>query len=138
MPLSKRIQQTKLQLSAEKDRNENITDVVKLRKQVLSYCDRIDKDSDTNKWVQYILDGLRNFKVKLRTMESKQPRRIGPYQGIILSMEIEGTYSQLKNVVEWLEQSEKLLRIDSMRFEKRPQYLLMKISVLGIVPKKNV
>jgi hypothetical protein len=68
-------------------------------------------------------------------MESSEPRRVGPYRAVTLSMEIEGIYPQLKGYVEWLEKSERVLRIDSVRFEKRPQNLLMKIIVLGLVPK---
>jgi len=68
-------------------------------------------------------------------MESNEPRRVGPYRTVTLSMEIEGVYSELKAFVKWLEMTDRLLRIDSVRFEKRPSNLLMKIIVLGLVPK---
>jgi len=135
MPLSKRIQAAKKLLEDERERNEKICDVEKLQKQARSYRNRIGDNSDTNEWVQYTLDGLRNFRVKLREMESSEPRRVGPYRAVTLSMEIEGVYPQLKGYVEWLEKSERVLRVDSVRFEKRPQNLLMKIIVLGLVPK---
>jgi hypothetical protein len=135
MPLSKRIQAAEKMLADERERNEKICDVEKLRKQVRSYRDRIGDNSDTNEWVQYTLDGLRNFKVKLREMESGEQKRVGPYHAVTLSMEIEGLYPRLEGYIEWLEKSERILRIDSVRFEKRPQNLLMKIIILGLVPK---
>jgi hypothetical protein len=135
MPLSKRIQEARKLLADERERYEKITDIDKLRKCMSMYRHRIGERSDTNEWVQYILDGLQNFKVRLRTMESHEPRRVGPYNAISLSMEIEGTYTELKALIRWLDMTERMLRIDSMRFEKRPDNLLMKIIVLGLVPK---
>ena len=135
MPLSNRIQLMQKQLADERERHEKISDVEKLRKQAEMYRYRIGDNLDTNEWVQYILDGLRNFKVKLREMESGEQRKIGPYRAVTLSMEVEGAYKQLKGFVEWLDGSERLLRIDTVRFEKRPDNLLMKVVVLGLVPK---
>jgi Tfp pilus assembly protein PilO len=135
MPLSKRIQEARKQLADERERNKKITDIDKLSKCMNMYRNRIDKHSDTNEWVQYILDGLQNFKVRLRTMESHEPRRVGPYRTVTLSMEIEGKYADLKAFIRWLDTTERMLRIDSMRFEKRPANLLMKVIVLGLVPK---
>ena len=46
-----------------------------------------------------------------------------------------GPSAQLKAFVEWLDQSDRLLRVESVRFEKMPGAILMKINVLGIVRK---
>jgi Tfp pilus assembly protein PilO len=135
MPLSNRLQEARKQLANERERNKKITDINKLRKCMNMYRNRIGEHSDTNEWVQYILDGLQNYKVRLRTMESHEPRRVGPYNAVSLSMEIEGTYAELKAIIRWLDMTKRILRIDSMRFEKRPDNLLMKIIVLGLVPK---
>lgn len=135
MPLSERIKTARKELADERERNDKIKDVEKLRKQAGMYRDRIGDNWDTNEWVQYTIDGLRNFKVKLREMESGEPRRVGPYRAVLLTMEIEGQYSQLHGFIEWLESSDRMLRVDSIRFEKRPDNLLMQIIVLGLVPK---
>ena len=134
-PLSGRIQAMKRNLNKERERYEKIVDVEKLRKEAASYEDRIDPRSDANEWVQYVLDGLRQFEVKLRDMESGEPKKVGPYHAITLSMEIEGGYPALRSFVEWLEQSDRMLRIDSVYFDKRPDTLRMKIVILGLVPK---
>ncbi len=136
MPLSKEIEGNKKLLSAEKERSGYIADCEKLQKQVAIFRALIYEKSDTNEWVRYLLDGLRKFQVKLRGMESKQQRKVGPYRAVAFSMEIEGTYPELKTYVEWLESSQSLVRIDSLQFEKGSKNLLMKIFILGIVPKK--
>jgi hypothetical protein len=135
LPLSSRIEQTQRQLTAERTRYQSLSDVEKLRSQVGAFRGRISEHSDTNEWVQYLLDGLREFQVKLRDMASKKLRPVGPYVAVTLSMEIEGTYPRLKGFVEWLESSERLLRVDSVRLEKRKEALLMKIAVVGLIQK---
>jgi hypothetical protein len=136
MPLSKRIDENKKRLGAEKERNGYIMDYEKLQKQAMVFHTLIGEKTDTNQWVQYLLDGLRKFQVKLRGMESKRQRKIGPYLTVAFSMEIEGTYPELKAYVEWLESSQSLVRIDTLRLDKGLKNVSMKILVLGIVPKK--
>ena len=136
MPLSKKIDETKRFLAAEKERSGYIADCEKLQKQAAVFRALMEEKSDTNQWVQYMLEGLGKFQVKLRGMESKQQRKVGPYRAVVFSMEIEGPYPELKKFVEWLESSQSLIRIDSLQFEKGPKNLLMKILVLGIVTKK--
>jgi len=135
MPFSKRIQEAQKKLDDEKERNTKIQNMEDLLNSVEIYRDRIIDSSDTNEWTQYILDGLLSFQVKLRAMESSEPKRVGPYSAVTLSLEIEGAFEQLREIVEWFEKSQRLLRIDSVRFEKRPDSLLMKLEVLGLVPK---
>ena len=135
MPLSKQIHEAQKRLADERERNGQITDVEKLQKQADAYRGRVSQGADTNDWVQYILGGLGQFSVKLRNMESREPKRVGPYRTVTLDMEIEGTYPQLRAFVEWLEQSDRLLRVDSVRFERNSRSLLLKTVVLGLVPK---
>jgi hypothetical protein len=135
MPLSKEIKKSKKLLSSERERNSCIMDNEKLQKQVEIFHSIIGEKSDTNEWVQYLLDGMRNFHVKLKGMESKQQRKVGPYRTAALSMEIEGAFPDIKKYVEWVESSQRLVRIDTLQIEKRSTGLMLKILVLGIVPK---
>jgi hypothetical protein len=136
MPLSKKIDENERLLSVERERNGYIADCENLRKQAMAFCPLVMEKSDTNEWISYLLDGLRKFQVKLRGINSKQQRNVGPYLAAVLSMEIEGSYSELKNYIEWLESSESLVRIDTLQLEKVSNNLLMRIMVLGIVSKK--
>ncbi len=134
-PMSKKIQAGRSGLSAEKRRFEAVRDVEILRKEIESYDPRIPQQSDTNEWVQYILDGLRETRLKLRDMESRQPMKVGPFRTVTLSVEVEGVYPKLQQFVEWLETSDRLLRVDSIRFEKQPDTLVMKVIILGLARK---
>ncbi|MCE5277744.1 MAG: GspMb/PilO family protein [Planctomycetaceae bacterium] len=135
MPLSDAIEQQQRLVAAEKKRLSLVQDVESLRKQVTDYQDRIGQQSDTNEWVQYLLAGSRAAKVKLRNMESKQPQAVGPYKAVSLAVEVQGTYPQMRQFIEWLDRSDRLLRVDMMRMEKMPDVIVMKVYVLGLVRK---
>ena len=135
MPLSDQIDGTRRLLAVEQKRFEAIKDVESLRREVDSYRSRISDKSDTNEWVRYLLAGSRQAQVRLRGMEARDPAKVGPYKAITLIVEIEGAYGQLKQFVEWVEQSDRLLRVDTLRVEKQPGTLLMKVYILGLVRK---
>jgi len=136
VPLSDRIASAKADLARQQERREALNDVETLRKQVEFYRQRLRADSDTNQWVQHILAAQRHAQVKLRDMESREPRKVGPYTAVALAVEVEGTYPRLAKFVEWLEQSERLLRIDSVRFEKQIDCIVMRVVLLGLVEKQ--
>jgi Tfp pilus assembly protein PilO len=134
-PLSGQIEQERVEVESQKKRLETIQAVESLRRDVKAFRSRVDKQSDTNEWVQYMLAGSRQIGVRLRSMETKDPRKVGPYLAVPLTMEMQGTYLQLKSFVEWLDQSERLLRIDALRLEKTPGFIIMRVNVFGLVPK---
>ena len=73
-----------------------------------------------------IIETLR-YEDKLRLREIYGPTR--------KSEPVLQVLAELKNYVEWMESSGGLVRIDSMQFEKGPQTVLMKLLVLGVLPK---
>ncbi len=135
MPFSDSIDQQRRLVAAEQKRLSVVQDVESLRQQVADYQKRISGQSDTNEWVQYLLAGSRSTNVKLRNMESKEPQKVGPYKAVSLAVEVQGTYPQMKQFIEWLDRSERLLRLDMVRLEKMPDLIVMKVYVLGLVRK---
>ena len=135
VPFSDRIAGRRRALSAEIARRASIHDVEKLRTQAQSCREHVGQAGDTNEWVQYLLEGLRDKDVMLRDMASRQPKKIGPYQTVTLTLEVAGTYAQLKGFLEWLEGSDRLVRVDTVRIEKKPGTLQMKITILGLIRK---
>lgn len=134
-PLVGQIETRQRQVVAQGKRANLIASVEAFRKQAKVYRPRISENSDTNEWVQYILKGLRKSGVKLRDMASRQPRRVGPYRAIVLTVEVQGNYKTIKSLMEWLEQSDRLLRVDSIRCQKKLGAIEMKVTLLGLVGK---
>lgn len=137
VPLSGRITERRARLAEKKRRLDAIREVEALRSEVNSFRGRIPKGADTNDWVRYVLGGLREARVKLRDMASKPPYRVGCYRTVTLSVEVEGTYEELKQFMEWLEQSDRLLRVDLARLEKQSDCLVMRVVLLGLAHKNG-
>lgn len=134
-PLVGQIETKQRQLVSQKKRAGLIANVEALRKQTKIYRPRIGEKSDTNEWVQYILRGLRKSGVKLRDMSSRQPRKVGPYKAIVLTVEVQGNYKAVKSLMEWLDQSDRLLRVDTIRCQKKLGSIEVKVILLGLVGK---
>jgi hypothetical protein len=135
MPLSKKIVEQRRLITTEKKRLDCIRDVETLRRDTTLYTARINTQSDTNEWVKYLLEGCRQSRVRLRDMQSKESKKVGPYTAVFLALEVQGQYPHLKQFLEWLEQSDRLLRIETVRLEKLPDIVTMKIQILGVVGK---
>ncbi|OHB58573.1 MAG: hypothetical protein A2173_07310 [Planctomycetes bacterium RBG_13_44_8b] len=136
MPLYKIIENNGRLLIAARERNNYIADCEKLRAQTAAFRPFIEGRRDTSDWISYLLDGMRQFQIRLREMSPKKQSQVGPYKAAALSMDIEGDYQELKNYVEWLEDSKTLVRIDTLQLAKGRNDMSMKITVLGIMSKK--
>jgi hypothetical protein len=113
-PLSAQIDKSREKLGAEKKRLEVVRDIEKLREQYKSFKDRLTEKSDTNEWVQHILSGVRQFPLKLVTLDPDKVRDIGPYKAVILRIDLEGALPDINDFIKWLETNERFVRVDSV------------------------
>ena len=135
MPLSSRIDQTTRKLERESKRQETANEVEFLRAQVEKFQDRLPEDTDTNEWVQYVLGGIREFPLKLVALDSDSPRRCGPYDAVVLHVNLEGAFHDLDALFHWLEANERLFRVDSAVIapaSDRSDKLALRLTLLGV------
>ncbi len=135
MPLSGRIEETTRKLDNEHKRQALANDVDGLRAQVEKFRARLPDDTDTNQWVHYVLDGLRQFPLKLNSMDSREPQRVGPYEAVVLDIHVEGEFSELDSFLHWLETNQRLFRVDSAKIapaRNQNDKLTMQLSLLGL------
>jgi Tfp pilus assembly protein PilO len=135
MPLSSRIDAAARNLSTLKRRNDLAQEIDHLRTELASFESRLPKDTDTNEWVQYVLEGLRKTPLKLNTLDSADPQQVGPYEAVVLHLELEGTFRDLDSFLQWLELNERLFRVDSARIaplRDDTQKLGMQVTLMGL------
>jgi Tfp pilus assembly protein PilO len=135
LPLSGRIEETSRELSNQCRRQKLAHDVDCLRAQVQKFQDRLPANSDTNQWVQYVLEGIRQFPLKLNNLDSHSPERLGPYEAVSLSVDVEGEFHQLDAFLHWLETNPRLFRIDSAKIapsRNEEDRLTMQLTLLGL------
>jgi len=137
MPLSDQIQKQRAMIAKERNRAEAIELMETLREQTELYRPRIAEEYDSNNWVQYVLGILRDKKLRLRDMSSKPSRKVGPYDAMVLTVEVEGPFNKLREVIEALESSDRLLRVDIIRCEKEKDTIVSKLTILGLMLRDN-
>jgi Tfp pilus assembly protein PilO len=134
MPFSSAIEDTSKQLVARRKRLDLADEVERLRAQYKSFKARLPEKKDTNEWVQYVLGGVRQFPVRLKTLDADPTREFGPYKAVVLRIELEGQFPELNSFLVWLETNKRLFRIDAVRIQPHLSgngMLVMNLTVLG-------
>ena len=135
MPLDSRIEETTRKLNAAQRRHDLAHEIEDLRGQVEGLQARLPEDTDTNEWVQYVLDGIRKFPVKLTTLDSGKPQQLGPYEAVVLQLELEGVFEDIDSFLDWVESNERLFRLDSAKIappRNEDGKLSMHLTLLGL------
>ena len=135
-PLSAQIEKSHEKLVADKKRLEVVRDIEKQREDYKRFKDRLTEKSDTNEWVQYILSGVRQFPLKLVTLDPDKVRDVGPYKAVVLRIDLEGSLPDIHGFLKWLETNERFIRVDSVMIlpslNKRG-VLVASLTVVGIM-----
>jgi Tfp pilus assembly protein PilO len=118
-PIEESISVTTRQVAQEKKRLGLALEIEKLRKQVSKFEGRLPQKTDPNEWVQYMLEGVRAYPLKLVLLDTDKPRDLGPYKAIVVRLTLEGGYRDINAFLRWVESNPRLLRIDSVRLEPK-------------------
>ena len=135
-PLSGDIQETARKLTHEQKMVNLARNVEDLRAEYRRFRDRLPAGADSKEWVQYVLNGMRKFPVRLASMDCDVPRDLGPYKAVVLRIEVEGGFFALDGYLRWLESNPRLVRADSIRIapsRSNINVLVMQITVLGVL-----
>lgn len=131
-PLSERIDKANLRLTRAETRMKLAADVADLRKQSALYSKKLMRGVDTNDWTSYLLEGVNSHKVRLVKMDPKDPLTLGPCKVLTWDMELEGDFESLSQVLEWMENGTRLVRIDRILFEGKHGRLTLGMGVRGL------
>jgi hypothetical protein len=75
----------------------------------------LPRDVDTNEWVQYLLGGIRQFPVKLVSLDPDGTGQIGPFKVAVMRVEMEGQFKDLGEFLQWLALNQRLFRVSTIR-----------------------
>ncbi len=117
VPLGGKLRQNNWRLNTERQRQETHQDIQFLRTQAEMFKSRIPDDTDTNQWVQYVINGVRQYPVKLVNLDSAPTRFVGPYRAVAMRIDLEGRMRDLDALMLWFETNERLFRIESAVIE---------------------
>jgi Tfp pilus assembly protein PilO len=129
----------KIDLSAkilDRDRKliEQATKHEALKKEFQLYEKRIPPQTDTKEWMQYVLDGIRRFPLKMGKFDCRDVKQADPFKIVSFQIELEGSFFDLRKFLQWIEENQRLLRVDEMAIApaRDPQMLNMRITLLGL------
>ena len=136
-----RIASTTNQLDLDRKRLALAQEVESLRVEEAAFADRLPPRSDPNEFLQFILDGVRAFPVKLNSLIPEKPREAGPFQVASVKLDVEGNYAALSSLLQWVENNKRLLRVDSLKCDpdsRDDKILKIQIQILGLMGVEKV
>jgi Tfp pilus assembly protein PilO len=108
MPSTAEIDQTATKLAREQKRLGLAREVEELRKQVARYQKRLPVNSD----------GVRKFPtLRLVMLDTDGTKAVGPYNAILIKLNVEGPFRDVDAFVRWIEANPRLLRVDMLNMQ---------------------
>lgn len=135
VPLSDSIANESRLLAAEQKRNQLAISIQRAEREQAKLAQRLPEDTTTSEWMQYLLNGIRKWPLKLHSLDPKPRRRIGPFQVDEFQVELESGFEDLSNFVEWIETNERLFRIDHVKLtpsRNGKSQLVLKLTILAL------
>ncbi len=135
LPMSGHLDESGRALQKERKRQALFAEADCLRSQVERFADRVPANTDNNEWVQYVLQGVRKYPVKMIALDSGTSERLGPYQAVLLNVELEGNYGDLDAFLAWIESNRRLFRVDSAKIapaKGEDGRLVMQLALWGL------
>jgi Tfp pilus assembly protein PilO len=102
------------EIRQEHIRHQLDSDISALRQELETFERRLPKQRDVNEWRQHIIERLLTTDLKLVSLEPGKKQVLGPYQLVVLRLELQGSYQELDRFLEWIEHADRLLRIDGL------------------------
>jgi hypothetical protein len=135
-PLSTEIDKSHRDLETEVQRYRVVCEIERLREQHKLFAGRLSPKSDTNEWVQYVLDGMRKYPLQLITLDPDKTRELGPYKAVVLKVGLEGSLADINAFMKWLETNERLIRIDAVSVQQvrnKTGALMATLTIVGVI-----
>ncbi len=135
MPFNRHIEETTRKVNYEQRRENLAVEIEQLRAQVEGFQARLPEETDSNEWMQYVLGAIRKTPLRLASLDSEDPQRVGPYEAVVLQLELEGAFEDLDSFLHWVESNERLFRVDSAKIappRDENGKLSMKLTLLGL------
>ena len=119
-PLSDDMATTQGRIDKEMKRIAVARQVEQARKSLNVFKDRVPPNSDLNELMQFVLGWIRPSPLKLIDLKPDKLKVPGPYDAIAIRLTLEGTFSQVNELLNWVRSQRRLLRVESLSLAPRP------------------
>jgi Tfp pilus assembly protein PilO len=110
-------------------------EIVSLRAEVAKFRPRLPTHTDPNEWVEYLLSGVRLYELRLVKLEPREMKKQGPFDVMVLTIDIQGRYSDLEALLVWVESNPRLFRVDTIDIGPTlgASTMTLKMTILGVM-----
>ena len=115
--LDGRIEQSSREVTEAKRLRSLQEDIRLLRALAAEVQPRVAAERDANESVQFVLNGIRGFPLQLQRFDKEKAVLVGPYEAIVLQIEVRGKLQHLDGLLAWLETNDRLFRVDSIKLD---------------------
>ena len=116
-PMATEIDESARKLAEERKRIALGTEIEALRVDLNRFKNRLPKGTDSNEWMQYILEGMHGSPLKLNMLDPEPTKDIGPYKVAVLRVSVQGTFREIDEFLRWIDGNDRLFRIDEIRLQ---------------------
>jgi type II secretory pathway component PulM len=116
-PAVTQIDEKQRQLDGERKRLLLASNIEDLRNENDRFRRRFPTQTDQNAAVQYLIEGVRAFPLKLTNLDHKMPKDVGPFKTMFVTLGVEGEYPTLEKLVRWVETNPRMYRIDQIMLD---------------------
>jgi hypothetical protein len=140
-PMSSEIGILRRDLKSATERLGMVREIERLRGSRTMLLENFPEHGDINFWTEYLLTGIRESGVSLRTLESNfRKTKVGKLQGVYFDLEIAGSFEQIHKLLRWIESNVYFGRVLKLRLKSEPDSIAGKLTVATLVslqaPKK--
>jgi len=122
LPLHSKMRTLEEQLIEETKRQEHIIDIQQIKTKDKIYQKHLNKNGTLNWWIEYLLNGSRQYGVKILEFKPYEPKgldaRSGTYQGILFQFRLNGKYNNLTEFVKWVETNKWSMRYTRLMIQR--------------------
>jgi len=133
-PMSAELAIVRRDLKAAEDRLALVRQIEQLRTSRAKLLENLPQNGDINFWSEYLLGGIRDSGVILKTLESSYRKtKVGKLQNVYFDIEVAGTFEQIYHLIAWLETEKYTTRLTKLRIKGEHQRIEARFAVSVLV-----
>ncbi len=139
MPFDKVVADARRDLAQSEKLLKLAGEVDLLRKEYRLVETRLAKSTDSNEWMQYVLEKIRQSPLTLVSFNPGVVDSLGPYKVVTLKIKLSGAFGELDEFLCWIESNPRLFRVNNIALgavrgkDKATGRVEMELTVLGLM-----
>lgn len=120
-PLGEDVAATMARIARERQRTATARQIEQLKKGLAPEQDAVGSADGVHELIRFVIARIRSSPLRLVDLVPGKARDLGPFQAISLQLKLGGTYSDIDDLLGWVESNPRLLRVDNLLLKPNPR-----------------